>query len=226
MLLGTSVQVPSSLLVASFIDSLNTYEQSELKAGLESKNAFTPEIHTKLVSIISRFEGRQLPTPSSLREIIVQLARYQFLIKPMPATLAIHSGLPDFERPFWEEKFLADMYMLYTSMFATPEKVIGIVQESESMNAGEQRVFTYLTEMIGSMRQHELSSFLHFVSGSSVCLEKKISVTFNNLSGLGHRPIAHTCVCLLELPVSYLSYLDFATEFRSILSDTKCMDAV
>ena len=229
MLLGTNVQVPSPLLLSSFIDSLNTYEQGVLRAGLESKNAFAPEIYAKLISIISRFEGRQLPTPSNFREIVVQLARYQFLVKPMPATLAIYTGLPDFERPFWEGKSLADIYLLYISMLATPEKVIALVQEPESMNSGEQRVFTYLLQMIGNMRQHELSAFTRFVSGSSVCLEKKISVAFNNLSGLGRCPIEHTCDCLLELPLSYLSYLDFVTEFQSILSDTEytwCMNAV
>ena len=57
-----------------------------------------------------------------------------------------------------------------------------------------------------------------------MCLDKKITMSFNNLSGLGRRPIAHTCDCLLELPVSYISYLDFTAEFQSILSDTEITD--
>lgn len=129
----------------------------------------------------------------------MQLAKYQFLIKPLPATMAIQSGVPDLERPFWESKSLADIYLLYMSMFATPEKVIVMIEEPETMNSSEQRIFTYLIQMIGNMKQSEVATFLRFVSGSAVCLEKKITVSFNNLSGLGRRPIAHTCDCMLEL---------------------------
>ena len=81
--------------------------------------------------------------------------------------------------------------MCICSMFATPQKVISMIEEPESMNPVEQRVYTYLLQMVGNMTQHEVSAFLRFVSGSSVCLEKKITVAFNNLSGLGRRPISH-----------------------------------
>ena len=76
MLLGTSVQVASS----SFVDSLNTFEQSTLRVGLDSKHNFTPEVQSKLVAIVSRFGGRQLPTTSNLRDIVMQLARYQLIV--------------------------------------------------------------------------------------------------------------------------------------------------
>ena len=97
MLLGTSVRIPNSFLISSFIDSLNCYEQSLLKASLESKSTFSPDIQTKLVGIISRFVGRQLPTPLNLKEIVVQLARFQFHIRPFSTLMAVNSGIPDFE---------------------------------------------------------------------------------------------------------------------------------
>ena len=77
--------------------------------------------------------------------------------------MAINSGVPDFERLFWESKSLADIYLLYMSIFATPEKVIAIVEEPESMNSVEQRIFTYLIQMIGNMRPQEVATFLRFV---------------------------------------------------------------
>ena len=125
--------------MSSFVDSLNTFEQSTLRVGLDSKHSFTPEVQSKLVAIVSRFGGRQLPTTSNLHDIVVQLARYQLIVKPMPASLAIHAGIPNFERPFWADKSLADVYMLYTSMFATPEKVISMIEEPESMNPVQGR---------------------------------------------------------------------------------------
>lgn len=49
----------------------------------------------------------------------------------------------------------------------------------------------------------------------------KITIHFNHLSGLGHRPIAHTCDYTLELPVSYANFDDFQCDFDAILHATK-----
>lgn len=42
--------------------------------------------------------------------------------------------------------------------------------------------------------------------------------TKDGLDGLARRPIAHTCDSVLELPVSYINYEDFVTEFMLILN--------
>ena len=223
MLLGVRVCIPNTFLVSAFVDSLNSYEQGLLKAGMDSKDEFACDLQTKLVAIVSRFGGRELPTRNNLKEIVLQLAKYQFQVKPLPETIAINAGIPDSQRVFWDSKTLADIYLLYRSMVVTPAKVI---EEPESMNSGEQRIFTYLNQMVGDMKAQELAAFLRFVTGSSVCLGKKITVLFSDLTGLARRPIVHTCDCLLELPVTYVSYLEFTAEFKSILCSaehTWCM---
>ena len=62
---------------------------------------------------------------------------------------------------------------------------------------------------------------MRFVTGSCVCITPVIRITFNSLSGLARRPIAHTCDCSLELPTTYSNYNDFRGEFQSILMDTE-----
>ena len=42
-------------------------------------------------------------------------------------------------------------------------------------------------------------------------------VTFNKLDGLARRPIAHTCGCIMELPVTYSTYTEFHSEMDGIL---------
>lgn len=79
------------------------------------------------------------------------------------------------------------------------------------------------------MREDELRSFLRFVTGSSVCSAKSITIIFNNLQGLARRPIGHTSSNTLELPSSYLSHLEFITEFQAVLADEEYswkMDAI
>ena len=104
MLLGTNIHIPNTFLVSTFIDSLNSYEQGLLKEGLNSRSEFSQDLETKLVAIVSRFGGREIPNPS---ELVLQLAQYQFQVKPLPATIAINAGIPNFERPFWQSKTLA-----------------------------------------------------------------------------------------------------------------------
>lgn len=88
-------------------------------------------------------------------------------------------------------------------------------------NQSEERIYAYLTTMIGNMQGQELRAFLRFVTGASVCIAPKIKIAFNNLSGLGRRPIAHTCDFLLELPLSYVNYEDFCSDFKAILLSTE-----
>ena len=42
-------------------------------------------------------------------------------------------------------------------------------------------------------------------------------MTFNKLDGLARRPIAHTCGCTIELPVTYSTYTEFQSEMDGIL---------
>ena len=71
----------------------------------------------------------------------------------------------------------------------------------------------YLRTFIGNLNHQDLRNFLRFVTGSSVVIDKKISVTLYSLSGLARRPISYTCNCTLELSVTYLTYPDFVEEF-------------
>lgn len=72
---------------------------------------------------------------------------------------------------------------------------------------------------ITNMTEEEIRCFLRFVTGSAVLTSKKIIVTFNSLSGIQRRPIAHTCDCVLELPTSYSSYPEFEHEFAVLMPD-------
>ena len=44
---------------------------------------------------------------------------------------------------------------------------------------------------------------------------------FTKLEGLGRRPIAHTCGCVLEIPSTYDSFSEFGAEFTNVLAKEK-----
>lgn len=222
--------ISNSMLMDAFCNSISPVEASFLKGCFRiTSSAFSSGVQAKLISLLSRFGSREVPTPTTLRDQVVQVARYEFLVKPMAALSMIKGGIPLAHRPFWNRFSIDEFHALYKTLTASPSKVLDMLIEPDMANSSQERVFSYLQQYIGNMRFEEIQRFLRFVSGSSVCSSSDITVAFNSLSGLGRRPISHTCDSTLELSTEYISYLDFAGEFDSILSNneyTWLMDAI
>ena len=219
MLLG-QVAVPENMLVSSFADSLSTVESQLIKSCLTlSSNNFSAGIQAKLINLLSRFGSRQIPTPTNLKQQIVQVAKFQFLNKPIAAHLAINSGIPPFERSFWCQLTISDLYSLYLSLSATPSRVLDLMEEPDFMNPAEERVYSYLRDLIGNFSTSDTRKYLRFVTGSAVLSSSPLKAIFNAVSGLARRPIAHTCDNTIELSTDYSTYSEFSQEMMAILSD-------
>ena len=171
------------------------------------------------MSVFSRYGCRELPTPKSIHSLTERTARIELTIKPMAAYSMIGGGIPSEERLFWQSFSLNELHSLYMAINATPEKVLALLQEPTLSNEAEGRVFTYLQQFVGNLKINELRKFLRFTTGSSALLAENISVSFNSNTGLARTPIAHTCGCVLQLPTTYTSYLDFEADFVAILNN-------
>lgn len=169
--------------------------------------------------MLSRLGCRELPTPQNLSRLIAEVAEHEFAVKPSSALYAMHSGIPNEHRSFWEQQTAEKLYHLYKALSASPSKVIEMIQEPEEMSSAQLRVFGYLIQFVGSLNIDDLRKFLRYVTGASVCSAIPISVTFTGASGLGRAVGAHTCSNTLSLPTTYATFPEFATEFQLILSD-------
>ena len=221
-LLGPSVKISTSTLLDAFLDYISATERTVLKKALDNCNAtYKPEELDQIIAILSRFGCRMVPTPSLLISIIEQAAKYEFCLKPAAALAIIHSGIPLCHKSYWNKKSPEDIVSCHFKLIATPAKVIAMFDPLNVLSPAEERIYGYLISMIGNMQVPELKLFLRFITGCSVCIGSAITVTFNSLSGLARRPIAHTCDFTLELPVTYVNYDDFYGEFKCILDSTK-----
>ena len=82
-------------------------------------------------------------------------------------------------------------------MCASTEKILETIEANcEPSIPSEEQVLMYLKQYVGSLSKNKLSLFLRYVTGSTVCSQKGIQITFNKLEGLARRPIAHTCSCI------------------------------
>ncbi len=221
MVLGPTVPIPVSVLMESFTDYISDFERNTLNSALKSNEPLSADLHTNLISILSRFGCREMPTRANLPNLIEQIALYEFCAKPSAVLMLIHSGIPATHKPFWETRSASDIHSLFYRMTVTSAKVIAMLEFEDATNELELRVCSYLTTMIGNLGVRELILFLRFVTGASACIVPKIKVEFNALSGLGRRPMAHTCSSTLELPTAYKNYEDFYDDFKAIFDVTK-----
>ena len=220
-LLGCDVEFPDSIIIDSFIDFTSTYEssifQEALKASKRPGANFSTQLLESLMSILGGMGCRKIPTPCNIKQLIAEVARYVLTVKPLGAMYSLCAGVPVEYHTFWNDFSVKTLYELYKALNATPESIINVLTVPDDIDSNQSRMISYLKTFIGNLTHQDLRNFLRFITGSSVMIDKKISITFNQLSGLSRRPITHTCNCILELPVTYLSYPDFADEFLTVL---------
>ena len=207
ILLGPTVTIPDQFLIQAFKNNISCYEASIVKeAPLVKSASYEKELRTRIVSVVSRFECTEMPNPTCLRQLIVNIAKCEFLSKPFAALSMMNTGIAPEYRKFWEQNSVFSLYEIVNTLQESADKVIAVL-ECVPMNKDEQRTFNYLEMFIGNMSRDVPTSFLWFVTVSSVCSTNKIEVTSNTLRGLGQRPISSTCDCSLELLSTYGSYV-------------------
>ena len=217
-------QLPNNVLVESFVDCLSHHDATiftiafdEVKSGTKT---FTASTQSNTVSIMSRFGCREMSTPDNLTRLIVQVSKVRLIMQPALAINAMKSGIPKVHTPFWDSISLGELYQTYKALHASASKVLQILKEPVFCNPSQEGVYLFLKDFIGDMKLAEVRSFLCFVTGSAVYLAKSIQITFNNQTGLGRRPMSHTCSCMLELPISYKTKHDFISEFQAVMRES------
>ena len=129
----------------------------------------------------------------------------------------MNEGLPHNHRDFWESYAVEKLYLLYKALSATCDEVLKMITEPDDMNSSQERVYGYLLQFVGSLKSEELQNFLRFVTGCSVMLPNNITVVFNAPTGIRRAVSSKTCSCTIIILTTYITYPDFAYEFRSIL---------
>lgn len=207
-------QIPNEMLLASFIGYVSKDERELLEAILGDKDLVQSE-EKDFMDFLENFGARRVPGKAERREIILEIAhkeliqRAQFVIdnwkKPMQLGLG---SMPCFTS-------IQDITMLYESSLPTVKRVLNLITAEPQTNA-ERDVLSYLKRFIRGMDDEKLRKFLRFCTGASMICVDGIKISFNELNGAERRPIAHTCGCVLELPITYESFPQFREEMNNL----------
>ena len=119
-----------------------------------------------MLSLLSHFNSRQLPTQLKFQQMVGQVASYEFLSKP---SAMMPSGVPAQHKPFWEGVGVSALYSIYQAQSASHGTVLKMLEDAVGNDANQERILGYLRQFVGSMGSDDLRNFLRFVTGSSVC---------------------------------------------------------
>ena len=163
--LGPSVTIPDSVVIVTFQDFLSVHDRSVLQSALNecgSKVKYTEEMVTKLIYIYSQFSCRQRPTPQNL---ICQIAKHEFITKPLAGLMNLNSGIPTCHVCFWNAFSVERLYRFYNAVKGSPQHVLSKLVKPFAMYSSQHRIFNFLTTFIGNLTENELATFLRFVTG-------------------------------------------------------------
>ena len=219
-LLGPQIDIDPKILEEAFVSCLSTHEANILRAAIRHNGVkFPDDTLSELLQILGSYGCRSSPNPQNIRVLMVQAAKYMFLVRPAAAVNQLNTGIPDLHRSFWGKIEVGHLFKVYKCMSVSTAKVLSLLQEPQMDIPSKEEVWLYLQRFIGNMTNDELRTLLRFVTGSFVISVSAIAVSFNNLDGLARRPIAHTCTGTLELSTTYNTFLEFESEFRAVLAE-------
>lgn len=102
MLLGPGTNVSKCVLFDALMDYVSENERQKLVSARHFRGkTFSAEMLSDLLSVLSKFGCREMPTPANLTTVLFQIAQFEFCAKPAAALSLIFSGVPDAHKTFW-----------------------------------------------------------------------------------------------------------------------------
>ena len=78
--------------------------------------SFPDDVKSALTHIFTFYSCRELPSPKNLEKLILQMARYEFIVKPAAVLQCLSSGIPESHKSFWKKMPHSQLYSIYNAM--------------------------------------------------------------------------------------------------------------
>lgn len=212
--LFTEELLPNKWLLDSFHRYIAVDESETLKKFL-TPECSDPAKDKELLDLLSAYKCYRVVSKENMPTIIDELAHQELIQRPK---YIANAWIPIINKLKQHAQFttIESLQALYEAKKPTNKKVCNLLSANPSTDA-ERECLSHLKRFIKSLDDSMLRLFLQFVSGSDTIAIEKVDVGFNEETGFGRRPTAHTCGPLLIISASYQSYNELSEEFSNIL---------
>lgn len=206
--------VDTDILMSSFLNYLSPIERSAVEKALQGTMEESDQ--EDLLDLFTRMGSHFLPPENSMKSAIEIMAHKAILQEPKYIVDCFSTPMSLVKLKLPDKESLLNLYELKKP---TGKRVMQLLETTNPvLSQREQTTLNHLQRYMKNADQAKAEKILRFCTGSSVICVDKIMVSFNAESGLGRRPVAHTCGATLDIPCTYSSYPEFRTEFDNILS--------
>ena len=192
--------ISEEFLLSSFKEYISAEDQDVLEECLGDN--FDKD-NTEVIEFLSSLKCFRVPSRENIKDIICELAHQELILKPK---YVIHCWNPVLNTLLHHTDFQTceNLKEFYKSKSPSAKKVLKLFK-AEPFNDAERQSLDHLKRFVKSLERPTLLKFLHFCTGSDIITCDSIQVTLTSLNGLERRPIARTCVPLIELPSTYMN---------------------
>ncbi|CAC5425678.1 unnamed protein product [Mytilus coruscus] len=163
-------------------------------------------LHAEIVNLISTYGGFEVPTKTTVRQSILDLAKITMTVIPCVPISKIKVGM-DCYHLLWNGVTEPVIINLMDQYKPTHLKVINLISYTTSddptLCSLEEKVKTYFERFIRSLSNKQLLHFLKFWTSSDILCVPRLYVSFNSTQGFNRRPIANTCSATLQISRFY-----------------------
>ncbi|XP_073727925.1 uncharacterized protein [Misgurnus anguillicaudatus] len=215
-------QAAHGCVTTSLVDCFLKYVPEADRMILEScRSHFEDVDKDELFEVLDHHNCRRVPTADNVEQLLEELGHQKLIQEPAFVIEQWHNVLAPLRMEF------QDITAAYNELHPTSRKIMKSIVYPAMMNEQQKHSGRYLSTFLRESDVQHLSLFLRFCTGSDLFLGKTITISFTQLEGFERRPIAHTCGCYLELPVSYDNYPEFRHEMNKVLeSNIWVMDII
>lgn len=203
---SVTIRRPTCDLIDSFLMFLPEEEADIISSALKDYESIDQD---DLFDVLSNYNCRNVPSKGKLEKIIMELAHKELV------------QAPTFVANCWRREFGPikglDFKDVVKQLSPTSRKVVSKLSFPDKMTAEQETTANHLQRMVRSIEMNILKKFLRFCTGSDLLPDRAITVSFNNMTGLERRPVAHACPQILDLPTMYDDFPQFRSEFKNIL---------
>lgn len=191
--------------ISGFLEHVSEYDSLLLKSAIKmsrSLGVFPDEMTQFLFEFFSEYGVVQTPTPSSLQDILLSVAKTELIARPSVALNKIKAGMFEGKyKELWGDCRKEDIDHLYEKMKLTTSNVLQMISVDEmSLCKSQSQVLKFLKQYIRGLSPKELQSFFRYVTGSSLPLVKSVKVMFHPQVGAFPMVYIHTCSAIIDLP--------------------------
>ena len=132
------------LLLETFLDSLSPHDcqvcKDALKIPQKSDDCFPSALQMGVVTMLSQYAVCETPKPS----ILMGVAKHHFLHKPAYFISEMRAAVRAQHIPFWNLLSYEHFYDIYKAQQASASKVLALIEDPQTSNPNEERVYGYL----------------------------------------------------------------------------------